>query len=435
MLGKLIGCWKSIIGVDANVAKGPEVIPRSKHCISRQSLSPNALKVLYRLKKHGYEAYLVGGGIRDVLLGIEPKDFDVVTNARPWEIKKLFTNCRLIGKRFRLAHVYFNSEIIEVATFRAAPGQDDHKMTTRDNSYGTFEEDVWRRDFTINAIYYNIQDFSLVDCSNGMRDIENKLVRIIGDPSKRYVEDPVRMIRAIRFSAKLDFAIENSTAQGILAWRHLLLEVAGARMFEEFKKLFLTGCSAKVFELFIDFKIVELLFPQTEEHIQNPIHLRFIINAFLDTDDRYRHAKTLNPGFIIAVLLWPKLIDEIDKGRINRYGERMIKTMEQVLSRQKNNLAIPKHVMLTVQDIWSLQFKLDSPSASNVSKLFSHSKFRAGYDFMCIRHQAYDIESEIPKWWSNYLDANEKTRWGMVQALQSKKHDKLKRNNRKSKSE
>ncbi|HET7924163.1 MAG TPA: polynucleotide adenylyltransferase PcnB, partial [Rhodanobacteraceae bacterium] len=236
---------------------GPIIVPRSEHNISRANISPNALKVLYRLKSAGFEAFLVGGGVRDLLLDRHPKDFDVVTNADPDQIQELFRNCRLIGRRFRLAHVRFGRDIVEVATFRAAnvvdPEDDDRAHSDsgrilRDNVYGTIDEDVWRRDFTVNALYYNITDFSISDYVNGVDDVRSRTLRLIGDPEKRYREDPVRMLRAVRFAAKLDFTLAPETAAPIASLGHLIKDVPPARLFDELLKLFQSGHAVQSFD-------------------------------------------------------------------------------------------------------------------------------------------------------------------------------------------
>jgi len=239
---------------------GPVIVPRSEHNLSRAHISPNALKVLYRLKSAGFEAFLVGGGVRDLLLERHPKDFDVVTNANPDQIKQVFRNCRLIGRRFRLAHVRFGRDIVEVATFRAAgaePDDEDRAHTDggrilRDNVYGTIDEDVWRRDFTVNALYYNIADFSIWDYVDGMADIRSRKLRLLGNPEKRYREDPVRMLRAIRFAAKLDFDLAAGTAAPIAALGQLLKEVPPARLFDELLKPY-------VFRRYLDFGVIDSL--------------------------------------------------------------------------------------------------------------------------------------------------------------------------------
>jgi len=246
-----------------------QIIPRNEHSLSRNHISASALKVLYRLHKAGYQAYLVGGSVRDLLLRCEPKDFDVVTDARPEEVKKLFRNCRLIGRRFRLAHIYFGwREIIEVATFRGASEDEAHRsehgMILRDNVYGTLEDDIWRRDFTVNALYYNISDFTVVDYPGGVEDLNQKIVRMIGDPEQRFREDPIRILRAIRFAGKLEFQIEQSAEKAIQNLKELILHTPPARLFEEMQKCFLNGTASAINKLLKKYGIFELLFPQSD---------------------------------------------------------------------------------------------------------------------------------------------------------------------------
>ncbi|HEB98384.1 MAG TPA: polynucleotide adenylyltransferase PcnB, partial [Thiotrichales bacterium] len=251
----------------------PVIIPRAEHGISRSNISPNALKVLYRLRSAGYRACLVGGGVRDLLLGREPKDFDVATDARPEEVRKLFRNCRLVGRRFRLAHVVFGREVIEVATFRGRHDAAEEGETAtseegrilRDNVYGTIEEDAWRRDFTVNALYYDIEDFSVRDYVGGMEDLRAGVLRLIGDPEARYREDPVRMLRAVRFAVKLGFRIEPATEAPIESLAHLLFEIPPARLFEEVLKLFQGGMALETFEMLRHYDLFGKLFPLTEE--------------------------------------------------------------------------------------------------------------------------------------------------------------------------
>ena len=240
----------------AQIKPGPRVYARSEHSISRSQVSENALKVLYRLKKAGFEAYLVGGCVRDLLLGREPKDFDVVTDARPDQIKKVFRNCRLVGRRFRLAHVQFGRDIIEVATFRGSVEENsEHRFLNeegrllRDNQYGNIEEDVWRRDFTVNSLYYNIKDFSVIDYVGGMEDHLSGTLRLIGDPETRFREDPVRMLRAVRFAVKLGFNLHPDSEKPIAGLADLLNNIPPARLFDETLKLFLSGYALQTFEM------------------------------------------------------------------------------------------------------------------------------------------------------------------------------------------
>ncbi|MGB1110318.1 MAG: polynucleotide adenylyltransferase PcnB, partial [Gammaproteobacteria bacterium] len=299
------------------------VIARPDHCISRSDISQNALKVLYRLNDAGYHAHMVGGGVRDLLLGLHPKDFDVATDATPEQVKDLFRNCRLIGRRFRLAHVHFGKEIIEVATFRAPHDQNDQSAAevddvaatengriVRDNVFGTLEEDAIRRDLTINALYYNIDDFSIIDYVGGAQDIEDRLIRLIGDPVQRYREDPVRMLRVIRFAAKLDFDIHASAEAPLRELGELLADVPSARLFEEVNKLFLSGHAVRAYNLLRDYDLFRYLFPATADAIdesendETPFVEPFLLSALASTDRRISEGKPVTPAFLYAALLW-----------------------------------------------------------------------------------------------------------------------------------
>jgi poly(A) polymerase len=336
----------------------PLVIPRSEHSISRAAISPNALKVLYRLKDAGYQAFLVGGAVRDLLLGITPKDFDVATNALPEEVRHLFRNCRLIGRRFRLAHVHFGQEIIEVATFRAAaaperedvdeldpdaepaaepaaagggePGggnDSEHRAfdqsgrILRDNIYGTIEEDVWRRDFAANGLYYNIDDFSIWDFVDGVSDVRARRLKLIGDPETRYREDPVRMLRAVRFAAKLDFSIEPVTEAPINKLAYLLDGVPPARLFDECLKLFLSGFGAKSYRLLRRYGLFEHLFPLSAAAFVLPPYAyaeEMLERGLINTDERIAAEKPVTPTFLFAVLLWSAVLRELNERRRDR---------------------------------------------------------------------------------------------------------------------
>jgi poly(A) polymerase len=307
---------KKIIPRAKSEVNPPAVVyQRAQHNISRSQISENALKVLYRLKKSGFQAYLVGGCVRDLLLGREPKDFDVVTDAHPEQIKKVFRNCRLIGRRFRLAHVHFGRDIIEVATFR---GSSDNKQVDaarthengrllRDNVYGTIEEDVWRRDFTVNALYYNIYDFSIVDFVGGMDDHQQGLLRLIGNADVRFREDPVRMLRAVRFAVKLGFNLHPECAEAITKMADLLHDIPPARLHDEMLKLFLSGYAIQTFEMLRHFNLFAVLFPETEQSLaceEQGFPKLFLAKALANTDSRLAEGKTVTPYFLIAAFLW-----------------------------------------------------------------------------------------------------------------------------------
>ncbi len=302
---------------------GAQVIPRAEHNISRANISAAALKVLYRLKDGGYQAYLVGGSVRDLLLGGHPKDFDIATDATPEEVRALFGNSRLIGRRFRLAHVRFGREIIEVATFRAPSSNDadDHEVAEgsgrvlRDNVWGTFEDDAWRRDFTANALYYDIRDFSIRDLVGGMEDIRARRLRLIGDPAQRYREDPVRMLRAARFAAKLGFEVDPATAAPMQELASLLDNIPSARLYDEFGKMFQSGHALATWQQLEKFDLTRHLFPWTAEWLAKATDDRrrqFIEAALQSTDARVAEDKAVTPMFLFAVLLWGPVRERAD---------------------------------------------------------------------------------------------------------------------------
>ena len=349
--------------------KKPVLIARKDHCISRSNISKNALKVLYRLHNNGYQAYLVGGGVRDLLLGTVPKDFDVATNAHPEEIKKLFTNCRLIGRRFRLAHVHFGQDIIEVATFRGlqkeAASQSDEGMILHDNAYGTLSEDVLRRDFTINSLYYNIADFSIVDYVKGLRDIQKKLISIIGTPTVRYREDPVRMLRAIRFAAKLQFTIKKDTEKPIKDLGYLLANIAPARLFEEYLKLFCAGHAYPAYQLLIKHGLFKFLFPTVSDN-----KLALFRLALINTDDRVKQNKPIAPAFLLAIFLWPMVFMKTKEYMSQKIPEfpSLHMAMEEVLSVQQKAISIPRRFINMIKEIWELQLRLKKQNKVIIKK-------------------------------------------------------------------
>src|SRR6476620_2996066 len=299
----------------AAIAVHARSIARDAHPISRKDISPNALRVLYRLREGGFGAYLVGGAVRDLLVGGHPKDFDVATSATPEQVKALFRNCRLLGRRFRLAHVVYGREIIEVATFRANADDGSGDRETheggrllRDNVYGTIEEDAIRRDFTANALYYAIEDFSVRDFTGGFEDVRNRVLKLIGDPEQRYREDPVRMLRAVRLAAKLDFTIEGNTAAPIPALAPLLRESAPARLFEESLKMFLSGHAVASFERLEQHGLLPVFLPETAKALasnRSGALRRMVIEGLRSTDLRVANDEPVSPAFLFAVLLWP----------------------------------------------------------------------------------------------------------------------------------
>lgn len=376
-----------------------KIIHRTEHALSRKNMSEHALKVLYRLKKAKYASYLVGGGVRDLLLDMHPKDFDVATDATPEQVRKLFGNCRLIGRRFRLAHVHFGRDIIEVATFRAPHDQEGGEgvtkdgMIVRDNVYGSLEDDAWRRDFTVNALYYNIYDFSIVDYTGGLKDIENKTIRMIGDADERLQEDPVRMLRAVRFAAKLNFKIEPVLSESIKRNIHLLDGVPVARLFEEVLKLFLHGHALASYELLKEYDLLKHLFAQTAEHLGEAGD-RFITQALINTDLRIQQKKPIAPAFLYAALLWPAVKYQTEKLKKEDLSLLQVYQIagQEVLEQQLKQILIPKRFGIPMREIWTMQARLASRKGKRPLKLLPVPRFRASYDFLLLREQSGETQ-------------------------------------------
>lgn len=410
----------------APITGQPRIYARSEHCISRSQISENALKVLQRLKKAGFEAYLVGGCVRDLLLGREPKDFDVATNASPEQVKQVFRNCRIIGRRFRLAHVFFGREIIEVATFRGSePEHSDQQVVhedgrlLRDNVFGTLEEDVWRRDFTVNALYYNIRDFSVVDFTGGMQDHANAVLRLIGDPDVRYREDPVRMLRAIRFAVKLGFTLHPDTERPIHAHAELLKSIPAARLYDEVLKLFLAGYGVQTFEMLRHYGLFSILFPATDKSLATQDHdfpRLFLIRALENSDQRYNDGKTLTPYFLLAALLWEPL--QLTARKHLQHGENETIAFQnaanEVLNRQIKITAMPRHITQSMRDVWFLQNKFTRTQGSRPYRLLEQPKFRAAYDFLQLRAETGGADPALVEWWTRFQSADEDTRLKMT---------------------
>jgi poly(A) polymerase len=376
---------------------------------------------MYRLNQGGYQAYLVGGGVRDILLGQQPKDFDIATDATPEQVKSLFRNSRIIGRRFRIVHVTFGREIIEVTTFRgshdnASQGnkknnniskQAESGMLLRDNVYGSIEEDAIRRDFSINALYYSTDGFTLHDYTNGLHDIEQRSIRIIGDAQTRYREDPVRMLRAARFAAKLSFDIEPSTAEPIEALAPLLRDIPSARLFDEVLKLFMSGYAVAVYDSLVKYHLFGELFPETQyflEKSNDPIDHQLIRQALMNTDLRLQAGKTVTPAFIFAALLWPvtrahaeRLEEEGVPAAPALHEAAHIATMDQL-----KRTSIPKRFSIPMREIWDLQIRLTKRQGKRAHRLSGHPRFRAAYDFLLLREQAGEKLNGLGEWWTQF---------------------------------
>jgi poly(A) polymerase len=408
------------------------VIPRGEHLITHALISANALKVLHRLREAGYASLLVGGCVRDLMLGREPKDFDVVTDARPEQIRAVFRNARLIGRRFRLAHVHFGREIIEVATFRASPraGAIDMDEATdaesgrllRDNVFGNQEEDAVRRDFTVNALYYNFRDDSVMDYVGGAKDLKQGILRVIGDPVERYREDPVRMLRVIRFAAKLGFRIEPASAAPIHEMGMLLMEVPPARMFEEVLKLFHSGYAVSTFELLRHYGLFKFLFPLTEDSLgreQEGFPITLLPRALASTDARVTEDKPVNPAFLFAALLWEPLRfaakQRMAKGQPEYQAWQS--AAEDVLRSQLRHITIPKRFSFPMREIWLLQSKFERRTGKQAWRLLEHKRLRAAYDFLLLRAHAGEESQELADWWTRFQAVDTAERQAMIDAL------------------
>jgi poly(A) polymerase len=386
-------------------------VPRDAHSISRKDISPNALRVLYRLRDAGYAGYLVGGAVRDLLVGGNPKDFDVATSATPEEVRHLFRNSRLIGRRFRIVHVVFGREIIEVATFRANvdDGSGDRQLheggrLLRDNVFGTIEDDAIRRDFTANALYYAIEDFSVRDYTGGFQDVEDRLLKLIGDPEQRYREDPVRMLRAIRLAAKLGFRIDEATAAPIPELAPLLREAAPARLFEECLKLFLSGYAVEGFLGLERHGLLPALLPETAAALKSNRSgalRRMLIEGLRGTDVRVANGEPVSPAFLFALLLWPAYCRALMALQAQgvQAAEAQRRAADRVTVHQLATIALPRRFSLPMQEIWLLQSRLAQRQRKRVVRLLAHPRFRAAYDFLVLRQFASNEHAEEVAFW------------------------------------
>lgn len=422
------------------------VIPEKEHRIPRQRLDDNAMKVVYRLHDAGFDSFLVGGCIRDLLLGQKPKDFDVATSAHPEEAVELFHRGRLIGRRFKLLHVRFGRELIEVATFRAGHDREDNDdgeqgrqaasgLILRDNVYGTIEEDALRRDFTINALYYCAKDYSIYDFANGYPDIQKKIIRMIGDPAQRYREDPVRMLRAARFAAKLGFDIEPDTAEPIHQLSSQLARIAPARLFDEALKLLQSGYGSSAYRQLQRFDLFRYLFPLTHAQLDNPDWptATLVQHVLKNTDRRLEQGKSVTPAFMFAALLWYplyerylELLDNDDLPPLQALHE----AANQVLSAQVKATAIPRRFSAPMREIWELQLRLPRYRSKRAEQLLTHPRFRAAYDLVLLRESAGEELDGLGKWWTDYQNASDGQRQSLVKETTANEQPRKRRRRR-----
>ena len=400
----------------------PRTVPKAQHGIGREAISQGSRKVCEVLQGRGYEAYVVGGAVRDLLLGLRPKDFDVATNAYPEEVHKVFRRSRLIGKRFKLVHVMFGEETVEVSTFRArtATETDEHGRVLRDNIYGTREDDAIRRDFTINALYYDPASETVLDYHNGLRDLQRKSVRIIGDARARYREDPLRMLRAVRFAAKAGFSIDERTRKPIRELAHLLGNVPPSRVYEEMQKLLLSGHAATGLRQLRSEGLHHGLLPLLDVILEQSMGERFVGLALEQTDSRVRTGKSVSPAFLFAALLWHEVLAAWKKTQQRGLKPipALFEAMDTVLDIQSDKLAIPRRFTAVMKEIWALQPRFEQRSGRRPFGLLAHERFRAGFDFLVLRCASGEAPEELSQWWEKFQQAGEAERQAMLMAPQ-----------------
>jgi poly(A) polymerase len=407
------------------VRREPKRIPVAEHGIDRGRVSRNAVRVCETLQKAGHPAYIVGGAVRDLLLGVTPKDFDVATDATPEQVKALFRRAIIIGRRFRLVHVMFGNETIEVSTFRALDNPDrltdEHGRVLADNLFGTQWEDAARRDFTINALYYDPVTETVLDYHDGFRDLRRKRLRIIGDPATRYREDPVRMLRAVRFAAKLGFQIDEATREPIRRMAPLIENVPAARLFDEMLKLLTSGHSVACIMRLRAEGLHHGLLPLLDVILEQPAGERFVMLALSRTDERVQAGKHIAPGFLFATLLWHEVLKRW-KERESR-GEHRIPALDaaidDVLEAQTEKLAIQRRYTSDMREIWMLQPRFERRTGRAPFKLLEHLRLRAGYDFLMLRCAAEEAPAELCEWWTKFLQASSEEREQLVAAVQA----------------
>jgi poly(A) polymerase len=398
----------------------PLRVPREKHGIARERVSPAALKVCAVLREGGFSAYLVGGAVRDLLLGIVPVDFDIATDARPEQVKPLFRRALIIGRRFRLVHVMMGPETLEVSTFRSADGdtseKDEHGRVLRDNVYGTQEGDALRRDFTVNALYYDPATEEVIDFHGGLADLKKRLLRVIGEPATRYREDPVRMLRAVRLAAKLGLTLEADTRKPIKELAPLMERVPPARLFDEMLKLLLSGHASACLRQLREVGLHKGLLPLLDVILEQPLGERFVTLALAQTDERVLNEKPVSPAFLFAALLWHEVLAAW-KARQSR-GERAVpaleSAMDEVLDTQCAKLAITRRLTATMREVWAMQPRFEQRSGNRAFRLLEAPRFRMAYDFLALRAASGEVPAELEEWWRSFQGADAETRKAML---------------------
>jgi len=393
--------------------------------IDNKKINKFSISIIKDLQKNNFQAYLVGGCVRDLMCGLEPKDFDIATDATPEQVRKIFKASRIIGRRFKLVHVFNRSELIEVATFRAGDDssnnnnliKDTSGKIIRDNIWGDLEQDTYRRDFTVNALYYCPISQKIVGHKDGMKHIHEKSIVSIGDPVKRFSEDPVRSLRAIRFSNKLNFKIDKDIKEAIYEKGHLLSDISNARLFDEFCKIFLSGMAEKNFNKLSSYGLSKYLISTDSERSEFTRNL--IVESLRNTDKRLINGQSITPGFLIAALLWPGLIERsLSRGEINL--RKFFRSMDYVLRNQQKITAVPRKFQSYIKDIWVLQLKLHSRIGKQPYKTLKHPRFRAAYDLLLLRERATNKKQDLGKWWTDFQKNDENIKKALINDLKEK---------------
>ena len=420
MIKKLL---KRVFGQSAQtrMAGNCHIIPFAAHGVGHDGISPAARRVTDGLQAAGFAAFVVGGAVRDLLLTRHPKDFDVATDATPEEVRRVFRRSRIIGRRFRLVHVMFGEETVEVSTFRRMievedAETDEHGRLLRDNEFGDQEQDAARRDFTANALFYDPATQEIHDYHNGYADIRANILRMIGDPEVRYREDPVRMLRAVRLSAKLGMTLDAATAAPIFNMKDLLSNVPQARLLDEMLKLLLSGHALECVKKLREMDLHHGLLPMLDVILEQPIGEKFVMLALQNTDQRIREEKSVTPAFLFAALLWHEVLAAWN-GR-KEAGERPVaalhEAMDKVLNRQQAQLAIPRRYDAVMKDIWLLQPRFEQRGGQRPQRLLSQPRFRAAYDFLLLRCESGETDDQLGLWWDEFQDATDERRAEML---------------------
>lgn len=406
------------------------VLNSQQHSLSQHKISKHAREVIKVLQKNNFEAYAVGGCVRDLLLDLNPKDFDIATNATPQQVKRLFRRSRIVGRRFQIVHVQFGRELIEVTTFRSNNTSKNGKvqqaesgLLTRDNMFGSIYDDASRRDLSVNALYYDTENNTLHDFCDGLEDLAKRKIRIIGNPATRYSEDPVRLLRVLRFAAKLGFQIDHKTQKPIVKMAPSLQQVSAPRMFDETLKLFMGGYGLAVFQLLFEYRLFAQLVPQTSQLIDQgqPNAKKMVEQALINTDLRIRSNQRVTPAFIYAALLWPAV--QKTASEYERQGHPAVSAMNkaanEVIGNQIPITAIPRRFTMAMREIWSMQLSLVKRGGNRANRSMENPRFRAAYDFILLREQTGESLNGLGDWWTLYQDADDDERQAMIQKINS----------------